>query len=460
MALVGGEAANELNSLGYKQELKRSLSLADLIVYGLVFISPIAPWAVFGFVYNLSKGMAPLVYIVGLAAMLFTALSYMSMVHEFPVAGSVYAYAGRALAPWVGFLAGWGILLDYLLIPGLAYVIAAVAMHEVWPAVPQWAWVTAFVVGVTGVNLAGIETTTGTNKILLLIQCGLLLAFVVLAAIAVSHGVSGAHVSMSPLFQASVISPQLIFGALSVAALSFLGFDAISTLAEEAHGGAKAISRATILSLLIVALLFALQTYLASLFVLGKPTFAPGEASAAAFINITGLVGGAFFRTLASLGGLALSAVAGAVVGQAAAARLIYSMARDRKLPRFFAHVHEKKKSPDRAVLLLGAISLAIGISVGGNIELLASLVNFGALTGFLLLHVSVLVHFAFKRRDRLQWFRHVVSPVLGFLVIGYVIWSMDPHAKLLGLCWLAVGSAVLIWLKFTGKPVALIGDA
>lgn len=458
MTFGEGQAAEELAALGYKQELKRSLGLVDLVVYGLVFISPIAPWAVFGFVYNLSKGMAPLVYLIGLVAMLFTALSYMSMVRAVPTAGSVYAYAGRALAPWVGFLAGWALLLDYLLIPGLAYVIAAVAMHEVLPAVPKEAWITAFVLGVTGVNLAGIEATTGANKLLLLIQLVLLAAFVVLAGIGIAHGTSGAHLSAAPLFQPGVVTPALLFGALSIAALSFLGFDAISTLAEESKGGPRAVGAATLIALVAVALLFALQTWLASLFVLGRASFPPGDASAAAFLTITGLVGGPLFKALASIGGLALSSVAGAVVGQAAAARLVYSMARDGALPRGLAHVHGTAKSPDRAILLLGAISLVLALSLADHVELLASLLNFGALTGFLLLHLSVVAQFAIRRRGRFQLFRHLVSPMLGFLVIGWVLWRMDAHAKLLGLCWLALGVVALAVLKLRGKPATLPG--
>lgn len=458
MTIANGQAAEELAALGYKQELKRSLGLLDLVVYGLVFISPIAPWAVFGFVYNLSKGMAPLVYLIGLVAMLFTALSYMTMVRAVPSAGSVYAYAGRALAPWVGFLAGWVLLLDYLLIPALGFVIAAVAMHEVLPGVPNWAWIIAFVFGVTGVNLAGIEATAGANKLLLGVQLLLLAAFIVLAVLGIAHGTAGAHLSAAPLFQPGVVTPGLLFGALSIAALSFLGFDGISTLAEESKGGPRAVGLATLITLVAVALLFALQTWLASLFVLGRASFPAGDASAAAFLTVTGVIGGPLFKTVASIGGLALSSVSCAVVGQAAAARLVYSMARDGKLPRLLAHVHGTRRSPDRAVLLLGAISLVMGLGFASRLELLASLLNFGALTGFLLLHLSVIAHFAIRRRGSFQLFRHLIAPVLGFLVIGYVLWRMDDNAKLVGLCWLAVGVVVLAVLTLRGKPAALPG--
>src|SRR3954466_2952331 len=107
MAADGG-----IENLGYRQELKRSLSLRDLLVYGLVLIGPIAPVTVFGIVFNASHGMVPLTYAVGLVAMIFTAWSYMTMARVVPVAGSVYAYASRSIGAPAGFFAGWGILLD------------------------------------------------------------------------------------------------------------------------------------------------------------------------------------------------------------------------------------------------------------------------------------------------------------------------------------------------------------
>src|SRR5436190_19684348 len=147
-----GPIESGLADFGYRQQLKRSLSLTDLLVYGLVFIVPIAPFAIFGVVFNAARGMVPLTYVIGLVAMVFTALSYREMSGAFPVAGSVYAYAGRGIHPAAGFLAGWAILLDYLLIPTLCYVAGAAAMAAVLPSIPQSAWVVAFVVFNTAVN--------------------------------------------------------------------------------------------------------------------------------------------------------------------------------------------------------------------------------------------------------------------------------------------------------------------
>src|SRR5437588_3822917 len=170
----------DISAFGYKQELKRSLSFFDLLAYGLVFIVPIAPVAVFGIVFNASHGMVPLVYLIGLGAMLFTALSYRVMSSAFPVAGSVFTYAAQSLGPTVGFFSGWAMLLDYLLLPTLTYVVAGIAMHAAMPETPKALWAIAMLVAATVINWLGIEATARANFILLAFQLVVLALFAVL----------------------------------------------------------------------------------------------------------------------------------------------------------------------------------------------------------------------------------------------------------------------------------------
>jgi amino acid transporter len=448
-----------IESFGYKQELKRTLSPFDLLVYGLVFIVPIAPWSSFGFVFNASHGMVPLVYAVGLVAMLFTARSYMVMSAAFPVAGSVYAYAGKGVGESAGFLAGWALLLDYLLLPTLIYIICAFSIYAVFPALPKSVLVAIFLGVNTVVNIVGIESTAKLSIALLALQLVLLGVFLALCVIGLIHGTGGAHLSLAPLFDAHKINPSLIFGALSLAVLSFLGFDAISTLTEEAKGGARAVGMATMLSLLFAAGLFVLQTYLASLFVLDRTSFAKGDDAATAFFVIAKIVGGEPMRWSVSILGVLFSGLAGALTAQAATARLIYSMARDGMLPKALAKVDGKRQTPVRAILLVAAVTLALGVSMVGQIELLTSMVNFGALTGFLALHASVVVWFVFRQK-RWNWFDHLVSPALGFGIVAYVLINAETNAKITGLVWLAAGVVVLLIIRARGgRPGKLIEE-
>ena len=460
--MVASPAAHhgvELSAFGYVPQLNRTLSLADLFVYGLVFIVPIAPFAIFGIVFNASRGMVPLTYLIGLVAMVFTALSYRAMSEDFPVAGSVYAYASRGLHPSAGFLAGWAILLDYLLIPTLCYVAGAAAMQAAIPAIPESAWVIAFVFLNTAINLLGIETTARASRVFLVGELFVLGAFVVLGAIAVDHGVNGAHWSMRPFFNPGEFHVSLIFGALSVAVLSFLGFDAISTLAEETKGGTTVVGRATLITLGVAAALFIVQTYIAALLVPNRTQFVGSTEINDAFYSVSALVGGHAFKVFTALSVALSTAFANSLVAQAATARLLFAMARDRQLPRFLAQVHPVRKVPERAVLLVSIVSLACGLLFVGQLKLLSSLVNFGALFSFLMLHVAVVGHFIFKKRSR-AFGTHLLLPAIGFVIIGFVLANADIHAKVGGLIWLGLGMLALVWLKISGRSTEIRLDA
>lgn len=454
-----GDVPSGVEAFGYKQELHRSLGLFDLLIYGLVFIVPTAPFPVFGIVFNASKGMVPLVYTVGLVAMLFTAFSYMTMSRAFPVAGSVYTYASRSLGETAGFFAGWGILLDYLLTPTLIYVVCAIAVHTVVPGVPKGVWVVLLLAFSTVVNYFGIETATRVNIALLGLQLVLLAAFLVLGVVALTHGVGGAHLSLTPLYNAKLVSPSLIFGALSLAVLSFLGFDAISTLAEETKGGPHLVGRATILSLCLAAVLFVAQTYIASLFVLGRTRFAPGDATETAFYGIVQLIGGPWYKATISILGVLVSGIPAALTAQAATARLLYGMARDGKLPRLLSHIEPRRKVPDYAIAAVALVTLVLGLLLVSQLELLSSMVSFGALLGFFLLHCSVIAH-GWRTAQLRQWLRFLAAPAIGLLIIAYVLVNAQKNAQIAGIAWLAFGVGVLLALRLAGRSTGLIADA
>ena len=443
-----------LEHFGYRQELKRSLGLAALVVYGLVFVSPTSPISIFGVVYNLSHGMVPLVYLVGFVAMGFTALSYVMMSRAFPIAGSVYAYAARAVGARAGFLAGWGMLLDYVLMPALVYVLCAIAVQAVFPAVPRALTIVVILGFNTTINLLGIEATARLNAFWLGVSLAFIALFVILALTALDRGIGGAHLSWAPLLQPAALAPGAVFAALSVATLNFLGFDGISTLVEEARGGAAAVGRATLLTLCLATLIFALMTYLASLFVLGRISFAPGEPTDAAIYAIAEQIGGPWFKFIASSKVL-FAGTAAAAASQVATARLLFSMARDGRIPRALAHVHPRRKVPDRAILLVGAINLVVGLLLASELELLSSLVNFGALFGFLMLHVAVIVHYRLRRRSR-DWFRHLLTPLIGIAIIAYVLINMATAAKIAGITWLMIGAGVLFGARRARPPAQL----
>src|SRR5277367_2480692 len=253
-----------LEEFGYRQELRRALTTKDLLIYGMVFMVPIAPYSVYGFVWEASHGMVPLAYLIGLAGMIFTALSYAAMSGAFPLAGSVYTYAQRGLHEVAGFFSGWLILLDYILVPALLYLFSAVALRPIFPAIPSWIWLVGFISVNAIVNLLGIEFTARVNRYMLIMELATLGLFVVLGLIALHGGAGAGGLTLKPIYDPQAFSWSTVAGATSIAVLSFLGFDGISTLSEENRGNQNAVGRATVLSLVFVGVLFMLQTWVAT----------------------------------------------------------------------------------------------------------------------------------------------------------------------------------------------------
>jgi len=438
--------------LHYEQELSRSLGVAELLAYGLVEISPLAAGAVFGVIFNVSHGMVPLVYAVGLVAMLFTALSYATMVEVFPAAGSVYTYANQTLGQTVGFLTGWAILLDYVLVPVMAYVVSAIAIEAVLPGMPRPLSVIVLVTVVTAINYLGIKTTARASLVLLATQFAIVLAFVVLAIHGVMHHVDGAKFSLAPFFNPGEFRPAIIFGGISLAMSSFLGFDGVSTLSEESKDGPTAVGTAILLSLLVTAFLFILQAWLASLFLPGRTHLPAGDATDAAFYYIAQSVGGYGFKLTLILAGQILAVIAAVVTAQAAAARVIFGMARDRKLPHALAHIDPVRKVPVRSTLLVAAITLVLALSLVDRLALVVSIVAFGALVSFVSLQASVICHFA-RNAPRRKYWRHVAVPAIGIVIIGYVLWTADRNAKIIGASWLIVGLILHLVGRLVRRP-------
>ena len=448
-----------LEDFGYTEELQRSLTFRDLLIYGLIFMVPIAPFGIFGGVYQASGGMVALTYIIGMLAMMFTANSYAQMASAFPMAGSVYTYAGRGFRPWVGFLTGWGILLDYVLIPGLLYLVAAVAMNSIVSAVPVWIWLVAFVVLNTVVNYLGIEMTAKVNRIMLIGELIVLAIFLVIGLVAVAQG-KGNGFSFDAFFNPATFSWGLVLGAVSVAVLSFLGFDGISMLAEENKDSARSIGRAMVAALLLAGALFIVQTWVAAMLVPHPDTLLnEGDPAGTAFYDAAG-VGAAWLSTVTALATAIAWGFANSLVAQAATSRLLFAMARDKQLPAFLAVVNPKHKVPVNATFLTAAVSLVLGLYMAtreDGITLLSSLINFGAMTAFLVLHLSVINHFV-RRQGSKDYWRHLIFPLVGFAILLFVVINANVAAQQLAFIWLGFGVVVLLIFRMRNRALELAG--
>jgi amino acid transporter len=439
-------SGESLERFGYRQELARRVGYADLVFYGLVFMVPIAPFAIFGTVYSVSGGMPVLAYLIGMVALLFTATSYGQMVKAFPLSGSVYSYTGRGIGAPVGFMSGWAIFLDYMLVPSLLYLVAAIAMHATISAVPVWAWLVGFVLVNTAVNLRGIRLTAAFTRVMLIAELVVLALFLAVGIWALANG-KGNGLSIEPLFNSDTFSWPIVFGAVSVAVLSFLGFDGISMLVEESKVSADQVGRAMRWALLLAGVLFIVQVWVAALLVPLPTTFLEqGDPDGTAFYDAAAVAGGEWLRQVTSVATAISWGIANTLVAQVAVARLLFAMARDRQLPGFLARVTRGRSVPANATLLVAAMSTGLGLWMANRddgITLLSSLINMGALVAFIMLHLSVIVHYVARNGSR-DYPRHVLTPVIGIAILGYVVYSANALAQVVGLIWLGAGLIVM----------------
>ncbi|WP_411977502.1 APC family permease [Streptomyces brevispora] len=448
---AGGRASGSGSGSGSTADragLRRTLGFRDLVVYGLLFIAPMAPVGVFGTLDAKSHGAVALVYVAATVVMAFTAFSYAQMVRVAPLAGSVFAYARKGLGEGPGFIAGWMAMLDYLLIPAVAYLFSGIAMNSLVPEVSRWVWTALAVVLTTLLNLWGVRAAARVGFAVLAMEIGVLLVFLVSAVVVLVR--DGAQRDwLTPLTGDSGFSATAVLGAVSVAVLSYLGFDAIATFAEEVTGGSAKVARALLFCLVLAGVLFVAQAYLAAL--LEPMTSAELAADPAA-------QGSAFYDTVNSSVGLwlhdlvavskAIGAAFAALAGQAAAGRLLFAMARERRLPALLSKVDPRSGVPRIAILIAAVVTLVAAVWAAGRddgLDHLVSVVDMGALTAFVLLHASVVGWFAVRRMEGPpSWWRHVLIPVVGAGVLIAVIVEATSSAQVVGGCWLVVGLVVL----------------
>ncbi|MBG0852772.1 APC family permease [Streptomyces spinoverrucosus] len=430
--------------------LLRTLGFRDLVVYGLLFIAPMAPVGVFGTLDARSHGAVALVYVVATVAMAFTAFSYAQMVRVVPQAGSVFAYARVALGKEAGFIAGWMAMLDYLLIPAVAYLFSGIAMEALVPEVSRWVWTVLAVVVTTLLNLWGVRAAARVGFVVLALEIVVLLVFVV-SAIVVLARVGAERGWLSPLSgdgTQGAFAVSAVIGAVSIAVLSYLGFDAIATFAEEITGGSRQVARAVLFCLGLAGVLFVAQTYLVALLAPASSAQLAAEPArqGSAFYDAVDASVGAWLHDLVAAS-KSLGAAFAALAGQAAAGRLLFAMGRDRRLPRALSRTDS---GVPRVALLCAALITTVAAVWAARrddgVDHLVSVVDIGALTAFTLLHASVVGWFAVRRQGgAVSWWRHVLVPVLGAVITIAVIVGASRSAQVVGAVWLLVGVVVLV---------------
>ncbi len=423
--------------------LKRVLGLWDLIFYGIVLIQPIAAIGLFGIASQESGGHMVTTLLIAMVGMMLTAISYGRMAAIFPSAGSAYTYVGKGLNVHLGFLAGWVMFLDYLIIPIINTVYGALTMQRLIPSVPFVLWVLIFIALVTFLNLRGVRSTARSNEILLVIMTIVITIFIVLAIryIFSAQGWNGL-LSYKPFYNPDTFNLAAVMTATSFAALTYIGFDGVTTLAEEVKNPARNLLLAPALVCLFTGLFSGLQIYLAQRVWPDYNTFPNVET---AFFDVSARVGGmVLFNAIAII--LCIACLGSCLAGQAGAARLLYAMGRDGVLPgKLFSHLNRKSSIPDYNIILIAVLTIVISmiISYQGAAELL----NFGAFLGFMGVNAAALRKFYFLRPpgEKRKLLTDAGIPFLGFSVCLLIWLSLPSPAKIVGTIWLLAGIAFLM---------------
>jgi putrescine importer len=442
--------------------LKRVLKLRDLVFYGIVLIQPIAPVPLFGVAQKLSDGHFVTTILIAMFAMMITAVSYGRMASIYPTAGSAYTYVGKGLNPHLGFLAGWAMFLDYLLQPLINTVWISTALHERYtPQIPYAVWAAIIATILTSLNLAGVRSSARMNRVLLFFMFVVIGAFILLAVryLFGNQGWAGLF-SIEPIYNPKTFNAHRIWTATSFAALTYIGFDGITTLAEEAENPRRNVLLATVLVCAFTGVFGGLEVYLGQRVWPNWHTFPNLET---AFMDIAHRVGGsALFNAMGFT--LILASFGSGLTGSFGAARLLFGMGRDNALPRrVFGHLSPGSGIPTYNVVIIGVLSFAgaLLLNMAGNAyEHSGELINFGAFLSFMGVNFAAFWQFSIKPKAGYK--RRIVSdmvlPLGGFLFCALIWWNLNHVAQIIGGIWFALG---LVYLAaktrgFRSKPIAL----
>ncbi|RVU19952.1 APC family permease [Streptomyces antnestii] len=418
--------------------LTPKLSLTSVVTFGLAYMAPSLVMVIFGVISAASGGTAPTAFLVATGAMFLTALSYAKMARHYPTSGSAYVYTRKLLGSPVGFLVGWAVLLDYLFLPMVAWLVQSIYLNAQFPAVPVWVWMLLNAGLTTLVNIIGLTLTDRVNKLLTGLAVFIVLLFVAYCLVHLGHHAPTSYTR--PLWN-SGSSLGGISAAAAIAAYSYLGFDAVTTLSEETRDARRTIPRAVVLVIATGGLLFAAVAYIMQLVHPGGLFDDPETVAYTMSIEI----GGQTFADWTNMAGIVGGFASGLAV-QLSSSRLLYTMGRDGVLPqRFFGTLHPRTKTPVLCLLLTGAMCL-LGLDI--SLATATSFINFGAFLAFTAVNVGVVVHFVRNRRAGVtKVLGYVVAPALGACVTVYLMTQLSVVALTIGLCWLAAGFAHLLWL-------------
>ena len=441
--------------------LRRTLTLSDLILYGVIVIQPVAPMSVFGVLSDRGRGHVVTAVLIAMVAMLFTGISYGRMARAYPSAGSAFTYVAQEINPALGFVTGWSMVMDYMLNPLICTVWCAGQANQFAPGVPSWIWKIFFAVVFTLLNIRGVKTSARINAGMALLMGIVVVAIFIAAARYIFGAPQGTISYLTPFYDPDTFSWGNLMGCTSIAVLTYIGFDGISTLSEEADNPRRNILLATVYTCLLIGVLSAAEVYVAQLIWPAREPF-PDINTAYSYV-----AGRAWKPLFPIVGFTLLLANFGSGFGaQLGAGRLLYGMGRSNALPKaFFGKVDAKSRVPRNSVIFVGVVAL-LGAFVleivagyktyslsstaltwetfkrimngGEAYGLGAEMLNFGALIAFMGVNLAALLRYYVRAQEKK--ISNLLPPVLGFLICFGLWLNLSRPAMIVGSIWMAAG--------------------
>ncbi len=421
--------------------LKKTLSMWQVVVMGLAYLTPMAVFDTFAIVGDITEGRVATAYLLALGGILLTAFSYGHLVRKFPSAGSAYTYAQKVFNPYIGFMVGWSSLLDYMFMPMINILLAKIYLTAMFPGVDPWIFIFGLVTVMTFLNLRGISLVANFNGLIVVIQLAIITLFIGLMGWGIYQGEGAATLMSSRPFHFESASVVPLFTGATILCFSFLGFDGLSSLSEETPNAGKVIPRAIVLTALIGGVIFVVVSYCLQLYF---PDLARFKEPDAVLPEIALYVGGAFFQSVV-LVCTTVAVLASGMAAHAGVSRILYVMGRDRMIPeRVFGYIHPKYRTPAINVLMVGCLALS---AVSFDLDTALALVNFGALVAFTFVNLSVIGQFWVREKRNKSIKDHLLYlllPLLGAATIGALWINLEQSSLELGLIWAGLGVTYL----------------
>jgi amino acid transporter len=419
-------------------------------LYGVIVIQPVAPMSVYGVLSERGRGHVVTAILIAMVAMLFTGISYGRMARAYPSAGSAFTYVAQEIHPGAGFVTGWSMVMDYMLNPLICTIWCAGQAHDFAPGVPIWVWKIFFAVVFTLLNIRGVKTSARLNTIMAAFMGAVVaVIFVVSARYIFGHPHDGPGFFTHPFYDPSMFNTKALFGATSIAVLTYIGFDGISTLSEEAENPRRNIMYATVLTCVVIGLLSAAEVYIAQLIWPASQPFANVDTAYVQVMGQTWPFANIFGHIIREplfyiVGGTLLLANFGSGMGaQLGAARLLFGMGRSNALPKsFFGVVDAKHHVPRNNVFFVGAIVLVGSFLMSYGLG--AEMLNFGALIAFMGVNAAAFLRYYVRADEKKMW--NLIPPVLGFLICLGLWANLSRPAMIAGSIWMAAGIAFGVW--------------